>query len=215
MSIEAYSLLKNGNLKLSEHFKVREFRCRDGSDPVFIDTELVEILEKIRTHFNKPVTITSAFRTASWNAKQKNAAKYSQHLYGKAADIQVQGISVEQVYAYADKLLAGRGGVGIYPPGLGRANGWVHVDVRKKRAGEGVMPMETILSAIIAGAVTLIGVLIANSKSNAVMEYKIEELTREVRKHNGFAEKIPVIQRDIQVLNHRVSDIETYEHERS
>lgn len=77
------------------------------------------------------------------------------------------------------------------------------------------MPMETILSAIIAGAVTLIGVLIANSKSNAVMKYKIEELTREVRKHNGFAEKIPVIQRDIQVLNHRVSDIETYEHERS
>ena len=77
------------------------------------------------------------------------------------------------------------------------------------------MPMETILSAIIAGAVTLIGVLIANSKFNAVMEYKIEELTREVRKHNGFAEKIPVIQRDIQVLNHRVSDIETREHERS
>ena len=40
------------------------------------------------------------------------------------------------------------------------------------------MPMETILSAIIAGAVTLIGVLIANSKSNAVMEYKIEEIGR-------------------------------------
>lgn len=94
----------------------------------------MEILEKIRTHFSKPVTITSAFRTASWNAKQKNAAKYSQHLYGKAADIQVQGISVEQVYAYADKLLAGRGGVGIYPPGLGRANGWVHVDVRKEKS---------------------------------------------------------------------------------
>ena len=52
-------------------------------------------------------------------------------------------------------------------------------------------------------------------KSNAVMEYKIEELTREVRKHNGFAEKIPVIQRDIQVLNHRMTDIETHEHERS
>lgn len=47
------------------------------------------------------------------------------------------------------------------------------------------------------------------------MEYKIEELTREVRKHNGFAEKIPVIQRDIQVLNHRMTDIETHEHERS
>lgn len=48
--------------------------------------------------------------------------------------------------------------------------------------------MDVILSALITGAVTLIGVMIANSKSNAVMEYKIEELTREVRKHNGFAE---------------------------
>ena len=73
--------------------------------------------------------------------------------------------------------------------------------------------METVIAAILSGVVTLIGVLIANSRSNAVMEYKIEELTREVRKHNGFAEKIPVMQRDIQVLNHRVSDIETHEHE--
>ena len=77
--------------------------------------------------------------------------------------------------------------------------------------------MESIIAAILIGVVTLIGVLIANSRSNAVMEYKIEELTREVRKHNGFAEKIPVIQRDIQVLNHRMSDIEVheYKHERS
>lgn len=123
MSIEAYSILKNGNQKLSEHFKVREFRCKDGSDPVFIDTELVELLEKIRVHFGKPVTITSAFRTASHNATVAKAATYSQHLYGKAADIQVQGISVENVYAYAEKLLGDAGGIGIYPPGLGRANG--------------------------------------------------------------------------------------------
>lgn len=134
MSIEAYSVLKQGNKKLSEHFKVREFRCKDGSDPVFIDTELVDILEKIRVHFAKPVTITSAFRTASHNATVAKAAKYSQHLYGKAADIQVQGISVESVAAYAETLLAGRGGIGIYPPGLGRVNGWVHVDVRKDKS---------------------------------------------------------------------------------
>ena len=68
--------------------------------------------------------------------------------------------------------------------------------------------MDVILSALITGAVTLIGVMIANSKSNAVMEYKIEELTREVRKHNGFAEKIPVIQRDIEVANLRIEDLE-------
>lgn len=134
MSLESYSILKNGNRKLSEHFKVREFRCQDGSDPVFIDSELVELLEKIRVHFGKPVTITSGFRTAAHNATVAKAAKYSQHLYGKAADIQVQGISVENVYAYADKLLGNAGGCGIYPPGLGRANGWVHVDVRKAKS---------------------------------------------------------------------------------
>nr|DAG43937.1 MAG TPA: hypothetical protein [Caudoviricetes sp.]DAH48298.1 MAG TPA: hypothetical protein [Bacteriophage sp.] len=77
------------------------------------------------------------------------------------------------------------------------------------------MPMETIIAAILSGVVTLIGVLIANSKTTAVMDYKIEELTREVRKHNNFAEKIPVIQNDIKVLGHRVTDLETHEHERS
>lgn len=133
MSIEAYSTLKNGNKRLSEHFEVREFRCRDGSDPVFVDTELVDILEKIRTHFGKPLVITSAYRTAAHN-KAVGGAAYSQHLYGKAADIRVTGISVEQIAAYAETLLNGRGGIGIYPPGLGRANGWVHVDVRSAKS---------------------------------------------------------------------------------
>ena len=77
------------------------------------------------------------------------------------------------------------------------------------------MPMEAIIAALLSGAVTLIGVLIANSKSNAVMEYKIEELTREVRKHNGFAEKIPVIEEQIKVVNHRISDLEENEKERN
>ena len=49
--------------------------------------------------------------------------------------------------------------------------------------------METILSAVIAGAVTLIGVLIANSRSQAVTDTKLEELTREVREHNNFANR--------------------------
>ena len=68
--------------------------------------------------------------------------------------------------------------------------------------------MEAIIAALLSGAVTLIGVLIANSKSNAVMEYKIEELTREVRKHNGFAERIPVLEEKIEVANHRIADLE-------
>ena len=68
--------------------------------------------------------------------------------------------------------------------------------------------VETIVAAIITGVVTLAGVLIANSKSQAVTDVKIEELTREVRKHNSFAEKIPVIEEQIKVANHRIDDLE-------
>lgn len=68
--------------------------------------------------------------------------------------------------------------------------------------------METIVAAIITGIVTLAGVLIANSKSQAVTDVKIDELTREVRKHNSFAEKIPVIEEQIKVANHRIDDLE-------
>lgn len=68
--------------------------------------------------------------------------------------------------------------------------------------------MDAIIAAIISGAVTLAGVLIANSKAQAVTDVKIEELTREVRRHNSFAEKIPVIEEQIKVANHRIDDLE-------
>ena len=68
--------------------------------------------------------------------------------------------------------------------------------------------MDAIFAALVSGIVTLAGVLIANSKSQAVTDVKIEELTREVRKHNSFAEKIPVIEEQIKVVNHRIDDLE-------
>ena len=68
--------------------------------------------------------------------------------------------------------------------------------------------MEAILTALIGGSVTLIGVLIANSKSQAVTETKIEELTREVREHNKFAKRMPVVEEQIKVINHRIGDLE-------
>lgn len=68
--------------------------------------------------------------------------------------------------------------------------------------------MDAIFAALVSGIVTLAGVLIANSKSQAVTDVKIEELTREVRKHNSFAEKIPVIEEQIKVANHRIDDLE-------
>lgn len=68
--------------------------------------------------------------------------------------------------------------------------------------------MDAIIAALVSGIVTLVGVLIANSKSQAITDVKIEELTREVRKHNSFAEKIPVIEEQIKVANHRIDDLE-------
>ena len=71
--------------------------------------------------------------------------------------------------------------------------------------------METILSAVIAGAVTLIGVLIANSRSQAVTDTKLEELTREVREHNNFARRVPILEEQMKVANHRIADHEQNE----
>ena len=74
--------------------------------------------------------------------------------------------------------------------------------------------MDTILAAAITGAVTLIGVLIANSRSQAVTDTKLEELTREVREHNNFAKRVPVLEEQMKVANHRIADLEANEHER-
>jgi len=74
--------------------------------------------------------------------------------------------------------------------------------------------METVLAALITGAVTLIGVLIANSRSQAVTDTKLEELTREVREHNNFAKRVPILEEQMKVVNHRIADLEMHEHER-
>ena len=68
---------------------------------------------------------------------------------------------------------------------------------------------ESIIVALITAAVTLIGVLISNSKVQAVSETKIEELTREVREHNNFARRMPVVEEQIKVINHRIADLES------
>ena len=78
---------------------------------------------------------------------------------------------------------------------------------------------EAIIVAIITGGLSLIGVIISNNrtaqsmdakldKQQAVTETKLEELTREVRAHNNFAQRIPVLEEQIKVANHRISDLE-------
>ena len=68
--------------------------------------------------------------------------------------------------------------------------------------------MESIVTAVITGIITLTGVLIANGRTQAVMETKVEELTREVREHNHFARRMPVVEEQIKVINHRIGDLE-------
>ena len=70
--------------------------------------------------------------------------------------------------------------------------------------------MESILVAVISGGITLLGVLISNGKRQAVTETKLEELTREVRAHNNFAQRMPVVEEQIKVINHRINDLEQY-----
>ena len=133
MAIKQYSLAKDGARQLAPGFTVREFRCRDGSDAIMIDQTLVVLLQAIREHFNKPITITSGYRTAAHNAAV-GGAKSSQHLLGKAADIQVADTTVEAVAAYAESLMPDWGGVGRYPVKAGRTKGWVHVDTRPNKS---------------------------------------------------------------------------------
>lgn len=69
---------------------------------------------------------------------------------------------------------------------------------------------DTIITALITGGLTLLGVLVSNSKAQAVNSTKIEELTREVREHNNFAKRMPVVEEQIRVINHRIEDLEQF-----
>lgn len=82
---------------------------------------------------------------------------------------------------------------------------------------------EAIIVAIITGGLSLIGVIVSNNrtaqsmdksmdakldKQQAITETKLEELTREVRAHNNFAQRVPVLEEQIKVVNHRIADLE-------
>ena len=68
--------------------------------------------------------------------------------------------------------------------------------------------MNEIIVALITGGITLLGVLISNGKAQAVTDTKLEELTREVREHNNFARRVPVLEEQMKVANHRIQDLE-------
>ena len=129
--IKCYIMDTDANEKVGQHFKVREFACRDGSQVVFVDEYLVSILDILRNQVGKPVYINSGYRTPTWNEKC-GGAKYSYHMRGMAADIRVEGMTAKQLANKLNAIIPEECGIIVY-------KSWVHLDVRNgKKYRKGV-----------------------------------------------------------------------------
>jgi len=121
-------------MKLTENFNREEFDCADGSEmPTEVQLNIAELavqLEIIRSHFNAPVTINSAYRSPEHNRKI-GSNDSSQHILGKAADIVVKGVAPDDVYDAIEFLISE--GL-VKEGGLGRYNTFTHYDTRGTRA---------------------------------------------------------------------------------
>ena len=117
----------NPTEKISTHFGVWEFKCEDNSRVIVLDKALVELLEIIRLHYNKPLHINSGYRTVQYNASLKNSSPKSQHMFGNAADIKISGITPLQLYSWLNSKYPNSLGLGIYDT-------FVHVDVREGKS---------------------------------------------------------------------------------
>lgn len=119
-----------GKLLGAEHFTGKEFRCKDGTKEFLFCPNLIEVLEEIRKHFDKPVIINSGYRTPWWNVRV-GGAENSYHCKGMAADIRIKGVSTDEIAKYASEIMKNQGGVIRY-------TNFVHVDVREKYYRKGV-----------------------------------------------------------------------------
>lgn len=124
------SYIKGESVKLSKNFTSVEFDCHGSGccNKTEIDPKLVEYLQKIRDHFNAPITINSSYRCEKHNAAIGGAPK-SKHRYGQAADIAVKGVAPAEVAKYAESI--GILGIGLYE---GKDGNFVHIDTRTSKA---------------------------------------------------------------------------------
>ena len=130
MSIKSYIVETEGNVQLAKYFKVKEFACKDGSPVVFIDDYLYNVLDILRNKLEKPVIITSGYRTPEWNTKY-GGAKYSYHMRGMAEDIRVNGRSAKEIANELNAIVPDECGIIVY-------KSWVHFDVRTSKYRKGV-----------------------------------------------------------------------------
>lgn len=120
MAIKTY---KNLSLSVSANFTAKEYACKHCGSAK-IDNKLIAFIQKIRTHFDKPVTINSGYRCATHN-KNVGGASNSYHTKGMAADIVVKGVTPAEVAKYAESI--GILGIGLY-------DNFVHIDTRTKKS---------------------------------------------------------------------------------
>jgi uncharacterized protein YcbK (DUF882 family) len=108
--------------KISAHFNREEFTCSCGCGFDTVDTQLIQVLEDIRTHFGKPIIITSSARCVTHNKAIGGSAR-SQHTKGRAADIVVKDITRAAVHRYLTENY-----IGMY--GIGKYEDFTHIDTR-------------------------------------------------------------------------------------
>lgn len=127
--VMVFSKAADGDTYLTKNFQVKEFACKDGSDPVFIHPQIPIWCQLVRDEFGYAFTPNSAYRTVSHNAKPSvGGAKRSWHIYGRAVDIPAgKGATPQQLYDFFDDLLGDSGELGIYSWG-------VHVGVTEKKS---------------------------------------------------------------------------------
>lgn len=138
--------MKGSGVKLSTHFTSNEFDCHGAGccNQTRINSKLVEYVQKIRDHFNKPITITSGYRCPNHNAAVGGATG-SRHSVGDAADIVVQGIAPATVAAYAESI--GIKGIGLYE--TSKDGHFIHIDTRDYKSfwyGQAQAPRTTFMS---------------------------------------------------------------------
>lgn len=121
--------VKASDEKIKPHFKASEFQCKDKTEELLVAQDLLDILEEIRKHFDRPVIINSGYRTPSWNSKVGGTPN-SYHCKGMAADIVVKGKSSKEVAEYANSIME-KGGIIRY-------TNFTHIDVREKKYRKGV-----------------------------------------------------------------------------
>ena len=121
-----YDNVVEGRKKVAKNFTVAEFASKDGSRVVIINPMLPEYLQKARDHFDRPLIITSGYRTTAHNVKVGGVSN-SNHVFGNAADVYIPGVSVLDLYNYFCEIAGDSCEIGIY-------NDFVHFAVQPKKS---------------------------------------------------------------------------------